>query len=449
MQDKEEALYANTDLERKVLSHFVRFDSTLAIIAEYFTLWEARQLFQFAQKHHRLATDLDEWWEIWKPKIQIDKGNVEKSHRFLQSLWLEEKESDEKIDYYLEQLRGFAEGRKLRATYVASIELFDKGKVTEARELLRTELDEAQKTYGVDVISRSDFIEDFGNRYKNYRKHQRGIDVEKLPTGITKLDRRIGGVPRASLNLLQGASGVGKTFFLMEISYRGFMNKFKVLFVTVELRKEVIETRWDGRILGVDYERIGTGSLDDEEEVLWRKRMRDLGKIKKGGGRLATAFIPEGCTTLSLESELNYWKEKWGAPVDILIIDYADLMSSGRKAYSEQESQGVVFRDLKRLCQVHNIVLWTASQLSGTAYGQRKVELGDTGYSKKKIHWSNLVLGMGSDPNDKEAGILPIWVAKNNFGRSGFEILLYPDYSKGLIDVDSDRKETHESKRRK
>ncbi len=449
MRDKEEALYANTDLEKKVLSQYIRFDSTIALKVEYFTIWEARQLFQFAQKHHRLADNLDEWWDIWKPQIQRAKGNVEKAHKFLQSLWMEEQESDEKVDYYLEQLRGFAEGRKLRSTYVASIELFDKGMVTEARELLRNDLDEAQKEFGVDVISRSDFIEDFSDRYKSYRRHQRGLDVDKLPTGIAKLDRRITGVPRASLNLIQGESGIGKTFILLELAYRGFVNGFKVLFVTVELRREVIETRWDSRITGIETERIGAGHLDEEEEALWRKRARDLAKMKKKGGRLATAFIPEGCTSLTLESELNYWGEKWGAPVDIFVIDYADLMSSGRKAYSEQETQGAVFRDLKRLCQVHNLVLWTGTQLSGVAYGKRQVGLGDVGYSKKKAHWSNLILGIGADANDKEEGLLPIWVAKNNFGKANFEIILYPDFSKGLIDVDADRRELRKKKVKK
>ena len=443
MQSREETLYADTNLEKKVLSHYMRFDSHIAVRIEYFTQKEARQLFLFAQKYRRLANDLDEWWDIWRPSVQRQKENVERAHKFLQLLWLEEQESEERIDYYLEQLKGFAEGRKLRSIYVASIELFDKGQVTEARELLRQELDSVQKEFGTEVISRADFMDDFVGRYRTYRKRQVGLDIEKIPTGITKLDRRIGGVPRASLSLIQGESGVGKTFILMELAYQAMLHKLKALFVTVELRKEVIETRWDGRMLGVDYERVGSGDLDKEEEIWWRKRIRDLGKVKRKGGRLATAFIPEGCTTMALESELDFWKEKWGTGVDVLIVDYADLMDSGRKSYSEQEKQGMIFRDLKRLCQIHDLVLWTATQLPGRSYGRRKVTLEDIGYSKRKANWSNLVIGIGGDVDDREEGILPLYIAKNNFGKSGFEIILYPDFARGFIDAGSKRHQSY------
>ena len=66
--------------------------------------------------------------------------------------------------------------------------------------------------------------------------------------------------------------------------------------------------------------------------------------------------------------------------------------------------------------------------------------------TKRKANWSNLVIGIGADPDDKAEGIMPLYVAKNNFGRSGFQVILYPDYSKARIDVSDKPRHTHQDK---
>lgn len=428
--------YGNHELEKKALSHYVRFDTSISLRLEYLTMEEARELFSFCTTHRKLAKTFKEWWEIWS--IDLDRKGLplDAHQRFLRSLWTEDEETSEKVDYYLDQLKGFAEARELFTVYQSSIRLYTEGDVTAARQLLEDGVGRLKRDFSPQVMSRSDFVEDFSERFTRYKKRKSGEEVAKIPTGISKLDSKIGGVNPASLNFIQGESGIGKTFVLLEIAYGAFCQKLRVLIITVELRREEIEARLDGRITGLKYRNLDNGNLTPEQENLWRKRIRDLKKLTKEGARLGEVFIPEGCTVASIEAELDYWEERWGYKVDMIVLDYADLMETPRKVFSGEERLGCIFKDLKRLSQVRNIVVWTASQTSGGSYGKRVLTLADTGYSKKKAQWSNLVIGMGSDPDDVANGILRLSISKNTYGPSGGQVVLYTDFSRAMIDVD-------------
>lgn len=446
---REERQYASPDIERLVLSHYMRTDSTIAVRLDYFQQEEARQLFLFTQEHRSLANSFDEWWDLWKVDLQRVHKNLAPHKRFLQAVWAEEEMGDDRAAFFVEQLRGFAEGREMRDVYTSSITLFESGKVTEARQVLEDGVARLRREFAPEVLDRGDFVETFVERYKGYKRRRMGEEQTKIPTGIHRLDKRISGSSPASLNFFQGESGSGKTFLLMEIAYRHCLMGRKVVFVTVELQRYEIETRWDGRITGVDYLRVDSGTLTKTEEDWWRKRIRDIRRVYRAGGRLATAFIPEGCTVASLLTEIDYWADQWGGKIDTLVVDYADLMESTRRTYSEQEAQGAIFRDLKRLSQVHNLVLWTGSQISGRSYGKKVMGLGETGYSMKKGNWANLVIGIGADPMDVEEGVMRLYVAKNTFGKSGFEVLLHPDFARATVDTVAEVSRDEKLKRRK
>jgi replicative DNA helicase len=429
--------YTNIELERRVLSHFIRFDNSIGLKKEFLTMDEAKDLFDFAAKYKGFSDDYDSWKNLWSNDLELKHKNAEKAEKFLQLLWTEDEIDKEDIDIYIEQLGNFAEARMLHQVYVKSIELFTNGSPGEARKVLKDGLNALESQFDNEVISRGDYVEGFAERFEQYEYKKNSEEVGRVPTGIAPLDEQIQGVATASLNFLQGESNVGKTFILQEIAYQDMLHGYKVLFITVEMQKVEIEQRWDGRITNIPYNKFGFGTLTPDEEGLWKKRIGDLEIAYRQGGRLATTFIPEGCTVMAIKTEIDHWLGKWGTKPDVVVIDYADLMNSSRKTYSEQESQGAVFRDLKRLSQTENIVVWTASQISGASYGKIQITLSDTGYSKRKGNWANLVLGVSTDPDNPQ--ILHVFVAKNTFGKKFFEVLLYTDFEKARIDTYSNK----------
>jgi hypothetical protein len=432
--------YTNLDLERRLLSHHIRFDNTIGLKKEFLTIDEGIELFIFSSKRNAFSDDYDSWISLWRDDLQLKHKSIEKSEKFLQLLWTEDEIDKEDVNIYVENLQSFAEARMLHQVYVKSIELFTNGSPGEARKVLKDGLASLEGQFDNEIISRGDYVDGFAERFEQYEQKKISEEVGRVPTGIAPLDEQIGGVATASLNFIQGESNVGKTFILQEIAYQDMMHGYKVLFITVEMQRVEIEQRWDGRITNIPYNKFGLGTLTPDEENLWEKRIGDLKISYNQGGRLATVFIPEGCTSMAIKTEIDYWDKVWGGKPDVVVIDYADLMNSNRKTYSEQESQGAIFRDLKRLSQTESVVVWTASQISGASYGKIELGLGDIGYSKRKGNYANLVLGVSVDPDNQR--IINIYCAKNTYGKKFFTITLYTDFERARIDVYKDTKRT-------
>ena len=430
--------YSNSELERVVISHFIRFDNSLQLSQELFTSDEAQELYHFVMENKRIIRDIDELWDIWEIDLKRKGLSISTHKKYLENIFLEDRISDEDIEYYLSQIRAFASVRQLYGVYESSFSSLKAGDPLNAIEQLERGINTMKSEYPTEAIYRTDFTEDVGERIINYRQKKKGKVVSKIPTGIKKLDERITGIAPQSLNLIQGETNIGKTFFLQELALQGFRFGLKVLFVTIELNAQVLEARWDARISNLSVDKIDSGRLTHKEEEQWQTRLKGLSKFTKKGGRLGIVAIPEGCTIQSLETELLFRRKKWGADVQMVVIDYLDLMDSGRKTFSEQESQGAIARDLQRLCKIKDVIVWTATQVAGRTYGKSTMDLSDVGYSKKKAMFANLILGISASRDDKEEGALRCQVLKNTIGIKDVTVILSPDYTRGKIDQNND-----------
>ena len=431
-----EEVYGSTEMEMRMISHFLRYDQTLTLRLDYFTSDEARDLFEFVENNRGIVTDMGEFWELWEIDLKRRRLTTKPYRKFLEKLFLETEIPDEQIDYYLQQIKAFAEMRELHPVFEEALKMASQGKPMEARNKLENGLNRLKTDFPDEHIYRSDFIDNFSSRRDDYNKKKEGEIISRVPTGITKLDKRITGVPPMSFNLIQGETNIGKTFILQELAYQAFHYGLKVVFVTVEIPGRLIETRWDSRITDIPFSKLDTGALDKKQEDWWEKRIKDLEEPRKRGGALGTSFIPEGCTIKSMEAEYSYWTKKWNNPPDMFVIDYLDLLESGRKVWSEQESQGAIARDLKHFTQTKDVIVWSATQIAGRSYGKRDHDLSDIGFSKKKAMSANLILSISSDSDDKDSGILFMNVIKNTTGVRNIQVALYTDFSKGKIDID-------------
>ena len=430
--------YANNELERTVLSHFIRFDNSLQLSKELFTSDEAQELYKFVTENRRIISDIDELWDIWEIDLKRKGLPIPTHKKYIENIFLEDQISDDDIEYYLDQIRAFASVRQLYGVYESSFSSLKAGDPLNALEQLERGINTMKSEYPTETIYRTDFTEDVGERIINYRQKKKGKIVSKIPTGIKKIDERITGIAPQSLNIIQGETNIGKTFFLQELALQGFRFGLKVLFVTIELNAQVLEARWDARIANLNVDKIDSGRLTHKEEEQWQTRLKGLSKFTKKGGRLGIVAIPEGCTIQSLETELLFRRKKWGSDVEMVVIDYLDLMDSGRKNFTEQEAQGNIARDLQRFCKIKDVIVWTATQVAGRSYGKGQLDLSDVGYSKKKAMFANLFLGISASKDDMEEGALRVKVLKNTVGVKDISVVLSPRYDKGMIDQNND-----------
>ena len=434
--------YADVELERKILSLLLRKFSRQykkQVFRECFTRELNELLFDFILNNNfEPSEDFERWWRLWKvfTKKRDLKENV--CEKFLRFVWREELVDEEEFKFYLETLKGFSYAREMRDILNRVVRLYKDMEVLKANEELDKGVRKLNQKYREKSVERYDYLEDFSKRLEDYSADSKTLI--RIPTGLPKLDRLLnGGIVKPSLSFVFGETNIGKSFLLQEIGLGAFISHYHVLYVTVELAASTILTRLDSRLSRIDYNKLDIGQLDRIDLVKLKKRIKSIEKDYEKGGTFSVSFIPEGCTSGALESELEIWSDRLGKGLDVLIVDHADLMESSRRGWSEQESHGNVFRDLKHLSHTHNLSVWTAAHVSKAAYGKTDLDLGDIGYSAKKIQISNLAIALTRNETEDGDKYIRLKVVKNSFGRIPDEgIILYPDFSVSNISWRSD-----------
>jgi flagellar protein FlaH len=102
------------------------------------------------------------------------------------------------------------------------------------------------------------------------------LTEELLKLGNAELDRRLGGVPRQSLSLVEGANDSGKTSFIQQIAYGVLSNNLKLFYISTEdspkgIIRNMESLNWDVSRQYVDgslnITGIDTLGIDWEEEI--------------------------------------------------------------------------------------------------------------------------------------------------------------------------------------
>lgn len=178
--------------------------------------------------------------------------------------------------------------------------------------------------------------------------------VKPISTGIGELDRTITGLNRSDLLLLAARPGMGKTSFALNIAKSAScQSKKTVAFFSLEMTKEQLASRllsMEGLVSGT---KLRTGKLNEEE---WQR-------LVSAGDVLSKAKIylddTPGITVPEMKAKLRRLRN-----VDLVIIDYLQLMSTGRRTDNRVNEISEITRNLKIMAKELNVPVITLSQLS-------------------------------------------------------------------------------------
>lgn len=177
---------------------------------------------------------------------------------------------------------------------------------------------------------------------------------KSVSTGIRDLDEAITGLSRSDLILLAARPGMGKTSFALNIMRNaGVQGKKKIAFFSLEMTKEQLVSRLlstEGMISAI---KLRTGKLDDNEWV----RLIEAGDILS---QTQMYFDDSsGITVPEIKAKLRRLKD-----VDLVIIDYLQLMSGTRRTDNRVQEISEITRNLKIMAKELNVPVLTLSQLS-------------------------------------------------------------------------------------
>ena len=251
-------------------------------------------------------------------------------------------------------------------------------------------------------------------------------DKEKylgFTTGWSELDRTIAGLNKSDLIIVGARPAMGKTSFALNMARNAaVMAKKKVLFFSLEMTKEQLAQRvisTEARIYG---QKMRTGELDENDWL----------RLSTATSALSTAELyfddTSNITVNEMKAKIRRMKD-----IDLVIIDYLQLMKSSGRTESRVQEVSEITRNLKLMAKDLEIPVVVLCQLSrGTeARGKsHEPQLSDLRESGSIEQDADIVLMLyredyyadTADENaniEKEVDKVQIKVAKNRHGPTG------------------------------
>lgn len=182
-------------------------------------------------------------------------------------------------------------------------------------------------------------------------------EIRGVPTGFIDLDRLLGGLQPSDLLIVAGRPGMGKTGFALSVAKNAALtHKKHVAIFSLEMSNEQLVQRLLAQETGIDSQRLRTGKLLDDE---WPKFTHAIEVLND-----THIFLDDtpGITPLQLMSKSRRLHMEFG--LDLIIVDYLQLMSSGTRSENRVQEVSFISRQLKILARELNVPVLAAAQLS-------------------------------------------------------------------------------------
>jgi replicative DNA helicase len=218
----------------------------------------------------------------------------------------------------------------------------------------------------------------------------------KIATLIQSMDEVLrGGVGAGELHLLFAPKKKGKSIFLVNMAAAALQQGKKVAYITMELDTKYVEYRVHSRLTGIP---------DTELVANETKARAVLNRVKQLKGELDLRKYPTNALTpKKLQAYLDYLWQIKGFNVDLLLVDYLDIMAVDNHYGKRWEKQGPLSEALRGLADIYRIPIWTVTQAKQSAEGKDVVEGTDMGGDSVKAHTADSVWSLMQTPEEAKA----------------------------------------------
>ena len=182
-----------------------------------------------------------------------------------------------------------------------------------------------------------------------------------IPTGFTGLDELLsGGLGRSDLIILAARPGMGKTSFALNIATNvAKKQKIPVAIFSLEMGKDQIVSRILSSEAGIGSQAFRTGALtssDWQDLVHVTEMLHDVPLFMDDTSNIT---IPEIKAKIR---QIN--RDTSRAPIGLIVIDYLQLMSTGKRTENRVQEISEITRNLKIMAKELNVPVIALSQLS-------------------------------------------------------------------------------------
>ncbi len=274
------------------------------------------------------------------------------------------------------------------------------------------------------------------------RAQKSGSAVTGVETGFRGIDSMTAGLQKSDLILIAARPSMGKTALALNIAeYAAFRKNRPVMIFSLEMSKEQLVNRLIAMESYVNASKIRIGQILEKE---WKDVIGSAAII--GKSKLVIDDTP-AISVAEMRSKCR--KQKMEGGLDLVMVDYLQLMSAGnmRRDAGRQQEISEISRSLKALARELNVPVVALSQLS-RAVEQRPDKhpmLSDLRESGAIEQDADVVMFIYREdyyhPDTEEKNIAEIIIAKQRNGAVGTRKLGWtPEFTKFMdIDYSQDR----------
>ena len=216
-----------------------------------------------------------------------------------------------------------------------------------------------------------------------------------------------GGLAAGELGVIVAPAGAGKTWVLAAIGAAAMKQEKSVVHYSLELNEAYVGLRYDSIFTGIPNQNLKYHKDDVQN------------KLELLPGELVIKYFPTKTASVhSLASHIQRTK-MLHKNIDLLIVDYADVLRDVQSAKEVRHQLGNIYEDLRGLAGELEIPIWTASQANRSSLDEDVIEAQKVSESYIKIMTADFVMSLSRKVEDKIANTGRFHVIKNRFGPDG------------------------------
>jgi replicative DNA helicase len=188
-------------------------------------------------------------------------------------------------------------------------------------------------------------------------------EVTGISTGFYDLDKMTAGFQPGELIIIAARPSMGKTAFSLNIAMNAALrDKKSIAYFSVEMGKEQVMMRLLASEARIGLSQLRSGNI---EEYAWPKLINTAAKMSE-----APIFIDDtsGISPFDIRAKVRRMKSRFG--VDMVVIDYLQLMSMKQKVENRQQEVSEISKMLKGLAREMKIPVVALAQLNRGVEGR-------------------------------------------------------------------------------
>jgi replicative DNA helicase len=322
--------------------------------------------------------------------------------------------------YVAEKVSDFAKFTAMEQAILKSVELLQRGDFAGIEKLQKAALnvgvttDEGDYHYFGEIEARTQVRED----WKAGKIVKRGIS-----TGYAEIDANLyhGGWGRREMSLLMGAAKAGKSLGLGEFTKNASLLGMNTAYLSLEVSKAIIADRLDANVSDTAMRLL----KDDPQTVKARIKAAEA----KAGHLILRDFASGTLKPSQIKRILEKWRSE-GIILDLLSVDYADIMAAEYRSDNQIDNLRSIYIDLRAIAFEEDLALLSATQTNRAGAAAHTAKMTDVAEDFNKIRTADVVIAINATDAEKKSGEARLtWVASRNT-EDGFSLLIRQDREK-------------------